>query len=48
MAGAGAEARARRAAVFLGIALAFTLAVRGAAWIWPAHVAKIENRSRRR
>lgn len=43
MAGAEPEARARRAAVFLGVAVAFTLTVRGAAWIWPAHVAKIEN-----
>jgi tetratricopeptide (TPR) repeat protein len=38
-----AQGGARRAAVLLGLALAFTLVVRGAAWIWPAHVAKIEN-----
>ena len=43
MASPAAAPRARRAAVFLGAALAFTLLVRGAAVLWPAHVAKIEN-----
>ena len=43
MAGPAAASRARRAAAFLGVALAFTLAVRGAERIWPPHVAKIEN-----
>ena len=43
MAGPAAVVRARRTALFLGVALAFALAVRGAGWIWPAHVARIEN-----
>jgi Flp pilus assembly protein TadD len=43
MAGPAAATRARRAALFLGVALAFTLAVRAAGRVWPEHVAKIEN-----
>jgi tetratricopeptide (TPR) repeat protein len=43
MSGPAAAARARRAAAFLGIALAFTLAVRGYDTVRPAHVARIEN-----
>ena len=43
LAGPAARSQARRAAVFLGAALAFTLAVRGAERIWPPHVATIEN-----